>query len=129
MEIVEFYNHTKKIGIPNKIIAGYIATFIKDSKNGYSLSFEEILKTIRETFPDGYNEQKVHRFKELHESFSDEDINVQIARFRESAVQWGFPNSLIEDIISEFLITAKALDASSLDDILRYDILGQEDEE
>jgi len=121
MEIAEFYNHAKQIGVPSKTIAEYIITFVNDTKNGDALSFEEIMEFIKREFPNGYNEPKIHRFKELHESFSDEDIRSQVIRFRENATQWGFPDKLKDDIISEFLVNAKALDASSLDDFVALD--------
>jgi hypothetical protein len=126
MEIADFYIQAKKIGIPNKMIAGDIVTFVEDSRKGDELSLEEILKITKDMFPDGYEVPNITRDKVLHESFSDEDIKNQVARFKENAAQWGFPNNLTEDLVSEFLRTAKTLDAEPLDEILQYPDFGLE---
>jgi len=126
MDINEFYKQSKKIGIPSEIIAGDIITFIRDSRKGEALSLQEVFGIKKDIYPNGYKETNSHVLKELHDGFSDEEIKEQILRFRENADLWGFPTSLIDDIVTDFLTTAKALDASSLDDIFQYNTLGVE---
>jgi len=113
---------------PAVIIASIVADYLRESKNGDYLSFDELWKISQKIHPNGYVKCAYPNYIR-HKPFTEKEIEKQIASFKENIEDVGLPLRIIDMVRNEWLQSAKHIDALPLDSIYKKIVFEGEDEE